>query len=180
VDPDAGHRVVSLKDPDGGRYVEVVVAGGRLVGATCIGDATVAAALSALYTRGLPVPDDPALLMVRTLTGANSVAAHRDPGDLADDDRVCTCNSVSAGRVRDAVRAGCASVADVARETRASTGCGDCASVVAGLLASTDTEPLSAAAESGRATAADAPAGAAPGTDLDPTPEPATIVRSAS
>ncbi|MGL5908756.1 MAG: FAD-dependent oxidoreductase, partial [Phycicoccus sp.] len=138
----AGHRVVSLKDPEGGRYVEVVVAGGRLVGATCIGDATVAAALSALYTRGLPVPEDPALLLVRTLAGATSPVVQSSPGDLADEDRVCTCNSVSAGRVRDAVRAGCASVADVARETRASTGCGDCASVVAGLLAATAADPV--------------------------------------
>ncbi|MGL4177787.1 MAG: FAD-dependent oxidoreductase [Dermatophilaceae bacterium] len=155
VDPDAGHRVVSLKDPEGGRYVEVVVAQSRLVGATCIGDATVAAALSALYTRGLPVPDDPALLLVRTLAGAASSVVQRDPHDLADDDRVCTCNSVSAGRVRDAVRAGCASVSDVARETRASTGCGDCASVVAALLASAAASP-------------------------EPISQPSTLVRSAS
>jgi assimilatory nitrate reductase electron transfer subunit len=49
---------------------------------------------------------------------------------------VCTCNSVTAGRIRDAVRSGCASVADVAAATRASTGCGDCASVVQALISS--------------------------------------------
>ena len=126
---DPRYRVLSLKDPERGRYVEVVVAGGHLVGATCIGDAEVAATLSALYTRSLPVPDDPALLMVRALAGGGPASAAKRPEELADADRVCTCNSVSAGRIREAVRGGCSSVADVAAATRASTGCGDCAGV---------------------------------------------------
>ena len=49
---------------------------------------------------------------------------------------MCTCNSVTAGRIRDAVRGGCTSVADVAAATRASTGCGDCAGVVEALISS--------------------------------------------
>ena len=88
--------MLSLKDPERGRYVEVVAAAGHLVGATCI-DAEVAATLSALYTRSLPVPDDPALLMVRALAGGGPAAAAKRPEELADADRVCTCNSVSAG-----------------------------------------------------------------------------------
>ena len=163
---DPRYRVLSLKDPERGRYVEVVAAGGHLVGATCIGDAEVAATLSALYTRSLPVPDDPALLMVRALAGGGPASAAKRPEELADADRVCTCNSVSAGRIREAVRGGCSSVADVAAATRASTGCGDCAGVVGALVA---------------ATASDAPPDAAP----DPTPEPEktvekTLVRSES
>ena len=134
---DPRYRVLSLKDPVSGRYAEVVVASGHLVGATCIGDADVAATLSALYTRALPVPDDPALLLVRALAGGGTASAAKRPDEMADDDRVCTCNSVSAGRIRDAVRGGCASVADVAGETRASTGCGDCAGVVGALVAAT-------------------------------------------
>ena len=60
---------VSLNDPEAGGYVEVVVCAGPLVGATCVGDADVATTLSALYTRSLPVPDDPAQLLVRALAG---------------------------------------------------------------------------------------------------------------
>ena len=138
---DPRHRVVSLKDPERGRYVEVVVAGDQLVGATCIGDPEVAATLSALYTRSLPVPEDPALLLVRALAGGGPASAAKRPEELADHDRVCTCNSVSAGRIRDAVRAGCATRADVAAATRASTGCGDCAGVVDGLVAATTRTP---------------------------------------
>lgn len=137
---DPRHRVVSLKDPERGRYVEVVVVAGRLVGATCIGDPEVAATLSALYTRSLPVPDDPAQLLVRALAGGGPAAAARRPDELEDDDRVCTCNSVSAGRIREAVRGGCASAAEVAATTRASTGCGDCRSVVEALVAATTTD----------------------------------------
>lgn len=138
---DPRYRVLSLKDPERGRYAEVVVSAGHLVGATCLGDADVAATLSALYTRSLPVPDDPALLLVRALAGGGTASAAKRPEELADDDRVCTCNSVSAGRIRHAVRAGCASVADVAAATRASTGCGDCAGVVGALVAATTHEP---------------------------------------
>ncbi len=138
---DPRYRVLSLKDPERGRYVEVVVSGGNLVGATCIGDAEVAATLSALYTRSLPVPDDPALLLVRALAGGGPGAAARRPEELADGDRVCTCNSVSAGRIREAVRGGCASAAQVATATRASTGCGDCRGVVEALVDATRADP---------------------------------------
>lgn len=131
---DPRYRVLSLKDPEGGRYVEVVVSGGRLVGATCVGDADVAATLGALYTRHLPVPSDPAHLMVRALAGGGPGAATRDPAHLADEDKVCTCNSVTAGRIRDAIGSGCSTVSDVAGATRATTGCGDCTRLVEGLI----------------------------------------------
>jgi assimilatory nitrate reductase electron transfer subunit len=132
---DPRYRVLSLKDPEGGRYVEVVVSGGHLVGATCIGDADVAATLSALYTRQLPVPSDPAQLMIRALAGGGVGAATRDPQDLADADHVCNCNTVTAGQVRHAIGDGCDSVGAIAKATRATTGCGDCTSLVEGLLA---------------------------------------------
>lgn len=132
---DPRYRVLSLKDPEGGRYVEVVVAGGRLVGATCVGDAEVAATLGALYTRELPVPRDPAQLLIRALAGGRPQGATRDPADLADEDRVCQCNTVTAGRIRDAIVSGCSTVTDVAGATRATTGCGDCTGLVEGLIA---------------------------------------------
>lgn len=136
---DPRYRVLSLKDPDAGRYVEVVVSGGLLVGATCIGDADVAATLSALYTRSLPVPHDPAQLMIKALAGGGAGTATRDPAQLADGDKVCTCNTVTAGRIRGAIADGCTTVKDVAGATRATTGCGDCTSLVKGLIEASST-----------------------------------------
>ncbi|WP_062201794.1 FAD-dependent oxidoreductase [Demequina salsinemoris] len=146
---DPRYRVLSLKDPEGGRFVEVVVSGGQLVGATCIGDADVAATLSALYTRQLPVPSDPAQLMIKALAGGGAPAATRDPADLKDDEKVCNCNTVTAGRIREAVADGCSTVKDVASRTRATTGCGDCTSLVEGLISchrSPSTSPAAVAA----------------------------------
>lgn len=131
---DPRYRVLSLKDPEGGRYVEVVVSGGLLVGATCIGDPDVAATLSALYTRRLPVPNDPAQLMIRALAGGGVGSATRNPEDVKDADKVCNCNSVTAGQVRHSIDEGCDSVGAIAAATRATTGCGDCTSLVEGIL----------------------------------------------
>ena len=53
---------------------------------------------------------------------------------LPDDVAVCQCNNVRAGVVREAIRAGAGTVADVATRTRATTGCGGCAGAISTLL----------------------------------------------
>jgi assimilatory nitrate reductase electron transfer subunit len=73
--------------------------------------------------------------MIRALAGGGVGAATRDPQDLADADHVCNCNTVTAGQVRHAIGDGCDSVGAIAKATRATTGCGDCTSLVEGLLA---------------------------------------------
>ncbi|HET7724764.1 MAG TPA: (2Fe-2S)-binding protein, partial [Propionibacteriaceae bacterium] len=87
---------------------------------------------------------DPAQLMIRALASASG-GGTKNPDQLADTDPVCTCNSVTAGRIRDAIADGCASVAEVAGATRATTGCGECTSIVGALLAC-QTRPAPAAA----------------------------------
>src|SRR5690606_8767943 len=94
-------RVLSLKDPEGGRFIEVVVAGGLLVGATCIGDKAIAADLATLYTRKIPVPSDPAQLLIHAMAGQATSA--KDPAELKADDIVCNCNSVSKGTICGAI-----------------------------------------------------------------------------
>jgi nitrite reductase (NADH) large subunit len=55
---------------------------------------------------------------------------------LPDDAQVCSCNSVSAGRIRSCVRdADCLTVDLLKQHTRAGTGCGGCLPVVSDLLA---------------------------------------------
>ncbi|WP_084073561.1 FAD-dependent oxidoreductase [Demequina sp. NBRC 110052] len=127
-------RAVRLADPSVGRFVEVVVSNGLLVGATVVGDKQCASELAAMYTRAIPVPADPAHLIVRPLAGASPAAAAKNVEDLDDDATVCQCNTVSKGRIVAAIGDGCANVADVAQATRASTGCGDCRTNVQRLI----------------------------------------------
>lgn len=133
-------RAVRMADPAIGRFVEVVVSHGLLVGATVVGDKQCASELSAMYTRMLPVPADPAHLIVRPLAGVARPAA-ASAADMADNHTVCQCNSVPKGRIAAAVADGCASVDDVARATRAGTGCGDCRSLVGDIIRSCGAAP---------------------------------------
>jgi assimilatory nitrate reductase electron transfer subunit len=129
---DAAHRSVRLSDPVGGRHVEVVVADGRVVGATCVGAGQVAADLVAAYTRATPAPSDPAQLLLRPVGGTPAPAA--SPTLMPDRTTVCRCNGVTKGEIVACWRHGADTVEDVARETRATTGCGGCTDVVCGLL----------------------------------------------
>ncbi|WP_425953694.1 FAD-dependent oxidoreductase [Xylanimonas sp. McL0601] len=129
--PLPGERAVRLADPAAGRWVEAVVAGGVLVGATCVGDPRVAADLTAAYTRRTPVPADPAFLLLTPV--APAVAPASSPAHMPDDAVVCRCNGVTKADVAAAVEAGADDVPGVAAATRATTGCGGCADAVRGL-----------------------------------------------
>jgi assimilatory nitrate reductase electron transfer subunit len=129
----AALRSVRLSDPAGGRHVEVVVSGDVLVGATCVGDARVGADLTAAYTRGTPLPADPAQLLLRPLAGAAS-AVDASPTLMPDRATVCRCNGVTKGRIVRCWEEGARSVEDVAAATRATTGCGGCTDAVCGLV----------------------------------------------
>ncbi|WP_366246669.1 FAD-dependent oxidoreductase [Cellulosimicrobium cellulans] len=146
---DPAHRTVTLSDPASGRHVEVVVADGVLAGATCVGAPEVGADLTAAYTRRLPVPADPAQLLVRPVGPAPAPAT--TPTLMPDRTTVCQCNGVTKGDLVGCWRAGARSVDELARATRATTGCGGCRDVVCGLadwLASADPEqPEEAPAE---------------------------------
>jgi assimilatory nitrate reductase electron transfer subunit len=123
---------VLLSDPVGGRHIEVVVADGRVVGATCVGAGPVAADLTAACTHATPAPSDPAQLLVRPVAGAAVPVA--SPTLMPERTTVCRCNGVTKGEVVACWRDGGDTVEDVARQTRATTGCGGCTDVVCGLL----------------------------------------------
>ena len=132
-------RVLQLSDPAQGRHLEIVVESGRLVGATCVGAGSVGADLTAAYTRATPVPSDPAHLLLRPIPGTATPAS--SPTHMPDRTTVCSCNGVTKKRIVTCWRDGADTVADVARATKATTGCGGCKDVVGGLLewlASTD------------------------------------------
>src|SRR5690606_21377581 len=103
--------------------------------------------LAGLYTRKIPIPADPAQLLIPALAGTATSA--KDPAEIADQDVVCNCNSVPKGAICDAIANGCSSVGDHAKATRATTGCGDRTALVAKLVAPNAT-PTAAVAASER------------------------------
>ncbi len=119
-------EVVAL-DTRAGRYRKLVLRDERLVGAVLVGDTAEARALGELLRSGDAVPE--------SLTAGPGMAATMAPED--DDALVCSCNAVSRGEIRDAIRAGgLRTLAHVGRATRATTGCGGCASDVEAILRS--------------------------------------------
>jgi ferredoxin-nitrate reductase len=121
-----GDDEITLRDTRRGIYRRLVLRGDRLAGATLLGDVADARRCTTALRSDAPVDD--ALL---TPGGA------AEPAELADDALVCSCNQVTAGEVRDAIRArGWTSVVQVANATRATTGCGGCATEVGALVRS--------------------------------------------
>ncbi|MBC7292247.1 MAG: NAD(P)/FAD-dependent oxidoreductase [Actinotalea sp.] len=129
-----GRRALSLADPRTGRHVEVVVADGVVVGATCVGDPRTAADLTTAYTRRTPVPADPAHLLLSPVRGAAAPAAEPSPTLMPDRATVCRCNGVTKGDLVACWHDGARDVEEVARRTRATTGCGGCTDAVCGLV----------------------------------------------
>jgi assimilatory nitrate reductase electron transfer subunit len=137
-----GLDVVQLLDPGRGRYVKAVIRNGAVVGATVVGDARAAAELTLLVERHSPAPADRATLL---LPGSRrQTAPVDDPTTLPDRATICRCNGVTKGALSAAWADGARSVAELARCTRAGTGCGTCGDAVAGIahwLAACDAGP---------------------------------------
>lgn len=128
----SSQRRIQLLDASAGRFVEVVVDGDRIVGATAVGAGSTAADLTAAYTRAIAVPKDPAQMLIRP---SDSAAARTgSPTTMPESLTVCSCNGVSKGDLMRAWGAGDRSVAEVSARTRATTGCGGCSDVVAGIV----------------------------------------------
>lgn len=139
---EAGVDVVQLLDPGRGRYVKAVVRDGTVVGASVVGDARAAAELRLLVDRGAAAPVDLATLL---LPGSRRAAEPvDDPTTIPDRATICRCNGVTKGALVHAWRSGARSTTDLARTTRATTGCGSCADAVTGIagwLAAADAGP---------------------------------------
>lgn len=129
ADEDAGQDELIHRDSRTGVYRKLVLDGDRLAGALLIGDVTDARRCTAALKSGEAA--DPALLS-GPAGGAASAPPEPDP-----DATVCSCNAVTAREIDRAITAGgLTTLAQVANATRASTGCGGCASEVRALIES--------------------------------------------
>jgi nitrite reductase (NADH) large subunit len=126
-----GALPVVYADPVAGVYKKLVLSDDArtLLGGVLVGDASAYAGLRPLIGRPLGTDAVTYLLPEGKGDGAGAGAA------LPDDANVCSCNNVSAGRIRDAVRCdGCADLGAVKACTKAGTSCGSCLPLVKKLV----------------------------------------------
>jgi len=120
---EADGDVVEVSNPVAGSHRRLVVRDGVVVAATLVGDLSRVGLITQHFDRRTVLgPHEPGALLMPERTAP--------PPVLPDDAEVCACAGVSAGAVR-----ACSSLDEARDRTRATTGCGGCATTVRQLLA---------------------------------------------
>ncbi|GAA1953529.1 FAD-dependent oxidoreductase [Nocardioides panacihumi] len=122
-----GGESVQMSNPITGSHKRLVVQGGAIVAATLVGDLSQIGVITQCFDRRTVLgPHEPAaLVMPPRAAPARDAAATA----LPDEAEVCACAGVTAGRIR-----ACSTIDEAREATRATTGCGGCASTVAALV----------------------------------------------
>lgn len=129
----AGVERIVVEDRVRGVYQKLVVSRERrLLGGVLVGDARPYPILLGLLRAGHALPEHPHELLVGSRTAAGASAPAAALGDAA---QVCSCRNVAAGAIRAAIRdQELTTVGGIKACTRAGTGCGGCAPLLATLL----------------------------------------------
>ncbi|GAL04745.1 nitrite reductase [NAD(P)H] large subunit [Photobacterium aphoticum] len=106
--------------------------GEKILGAVLVGDASAYEQLLQIKRNDLPLPENPAVLMLPQWADDANSAAGTDV--LPASAQVCSCYDVKKGDIEQAVVSGCRTMADIKAETQASTGCGGCAALTQQIL----------------------------------------------
>ncbi|MCE3026555.1 nitrite reductase large subunit NirB [Salinicola sp. DM10] len=115
-------------DEAGHGYRRLVVSadGKRALGAVLVGDNGYYDTLLQYVQNAIPLPADPASLILPQGEGAPLLGADALPESAA----ICSCHNVTKGAVCQAVAQGCTDLASLKAETQASTGCGGCTALL--------------------------------------------------
>lgn len=114
------------------KRINVSLDGKKLLGGILVGDATDYSMLHQIYLNGMPIPSDPSQLILPAGDGAASFGSVIDLPDAAV---VCSCEAVTKAEVCCAVKDnGKETIKDVAKTTKATTGCGGCKPMVTDLI----------------------------------------------
>ncbi|MBV7530299.1 nitrite reductase large subunit NirB [Chitinophaga sp. sic0106] len=134
--PHTCHSIV-FEDRFTGVYkrLNITPDGTRLLGGILIGDAADYNMLLQTTKNSMPLPANPSELLTgaKKEGDANSAAVT----GLPDDAIICSCESVSKGRICGAVTAGLETFDDVKKATKAGSCCGGCAPMVKDLITAT-------------------------------------------
>ncbi|MBO0591132.1 nitrite reductase large subunit [Cellulophaga sp. E16_2] len=114
------------------KRINVSLDGKKLLGGILVGDATDYSMLHQIYLNDMPIPSDPSKLILPAGDGAASFGSVMDLPDTAV---VCSCEAVTKGQVCCSVKDdGNETVKEVAKVTKATTGCGGCKPMVTDLV----------------------------------------------
>ncbi|WP_432467622.1 nitrite reductase large subunit NirB [Agarivorans sp. Z349TD_8] len=104
----------------------------KIIGAVLVGDTQAYGNILQLQQNNLALPENPSVLILP------NVAEDQSPGlgvdALPDSAVICSCFDVSKGHIKQAVAAGCSSMAALKEMTNASTGCGGCSALAKQVL----------------------------------------------
>jgi nitrite reductase (NADH) large subunit len=135
---DAADDELTLRDESRGLYKKVILRDGKLVGAVLYGDV----ADGQWYVKLMREKADVSALRERLVFGRAFVepgvekAGESEFASMPDDTQICGCNGVCKGTIVAAIRdKKLASLSEVRAHTKASASCGQCTSLVEGLLA---------------------------------------------
>jgi len=115
-------ETVHFSEPKRFVHKTVIVRGGKLVGATLLGDVGKVSFLTQAFDRGTVLPE----ARVELLFDLGGPSEAIGVAELADGAQVCNCNGVSKSDIAACVRAGTRTVSGVMKATRAGMGCGSC------------------------------------------------------
>lgn len=123
-----GARMFRYLDPLTQVYRKMVVSsdGKKLLGAMLVGDNSVYDTLLQYYANGIELPKEPASLILPQSSAAPALG----PDALPETAMICSCHNVTKASICAAIDAGASDLGAVKTDTRASTGCGGCASLL--------------------------------------------------
>ncbi|ACB95593.1 nitrite reductase large subunit NirB [Beijerinckia indica] len=121
----ASYRFIGEAD---GSYRRLVLsADGKCVtGAILVGDNSYYDTILQYVQNGIRPPADPAALILPQGDGASLLGADALPATAT----ICSCHNVTKGMICEAIDGGCGDLASLKKSTKASTGCGGCASLL--------------------------------------------------
>ncbi|MGB2078789.1 MAG: nitrite reductase large subunit NirB [Vibrio sp.] len=104
----------------------------KIIGAVLVGDASAYDRLLQMRQNDMPLPENPAVLILPNLAEDESAAMGVDA--LPATAVICSCFDVTKADITQAVAAGCTSMAELKNTTNASTGCGGCSALAKQVL----------------------------------------------
>ena len=124
-----GARNIRFNDEQAGHYRRMLISedGKTLLGAILVGDNSHYDTLLQYALNDIELPENPETLILPESQGG---APALGPDALPETASICSCHNVSKGDICGVIDAGCADLAGVKAETKASTGCGGCAALL--------------------------------------------------